>query len=97
MFDTLRMKASMEGAWTVSWDRTFQSFYCLREEAKLSLICAAGVLSISLAVSPSRSCGLGMEFRELDHCQPIGDLNWASDIKLQAIISQDWKERKNLP
>ena len=27
-YDTLAMKVSREGAWTVSWGRAFQSFMC---------------------------------------------------------------------
>ena len=61
MFDTFRMKVSVERVLTVSGGRAFQSLvYSPRERGNLSLVCAACVLS-GLAVSSSRSCGLMME------------------------------------
>ena len=69
----------MEGYWKGHglFLRAGRSSLSLSEGKKLlilSLLCAAGVVSVSLAVSSSRSCGLMMEFRALDHCQPIGDI-----------------------
>ena len=73
---TLRMKMSTEGARTVSEVRACQSFNVRgkKKQEQLSLVCAAGVQSVSLALSSSRSCGLVMEFGAFDHFHSVGDL-----------------------
>ena len=65
MFGTLKVKVSMEGAWTVSGCRTFQSFTILGKKENC-LVCVAGILLVSLSVSSSTPCGLMFEFRALD-------------------------------
>ena len=79
----------MEGYWKGHglFLRAGRSSLSLSEGKKLlilSLLCAAGVVSVSLAVSSSRSCGLMMKFRALDHCQLIGDLGY------EAVLTNRW-------